>query len=120
MSFCTLAQIAADPSLRLRVLVRDGNLVQPVRGVHVSDLEHPAQYVLPGELLLTNGLWLGHTDPRVWVEEARLAGAVAIGYGVSSFSPGVPEGLVEACRASGVALLEVPEDMSFSTIGECI
>jgi len=103
VTFCTLAQIAAEPSLRLRVLVQDGNLAQPVRGVHVSDLEHPAQYVLPGELLLTNGLWLGHTDPREWVEEARAAGAVAIGYGVSNFSPVVPDGLVEACRESGLA-----------------
>ena len=120
MTFCTLAQIAAEPSLRLRVLVQDGNLAQPVRGVHVSDLEHPAQYVLPGELLLTNGLWLGHTDPREWVEEARAAGAVAIGYGVSNFSPVVPDGLVEACRESGLALVEVPEDLSFSTIGESI
>jgi purine catabolism regulator len=120
VSFCTLAQIAADPSLRLRVLVQNGSLTQPVRGVHVSDLEHPARYVLPGELLLTNGLWLGHVDPGQWVEEVRAAGAAAIGYGVSNFSPVVPEGLIEACRRSGVALVEVPEDLSFSTIGECI
>jgi hypothetical protein len=120
VSFCTLAQIAADPSLRLRVLVQNGNLAQPVRGVHVSDLEHPAQYVLPGELLLTNGLWLGHADPCEWVDEARAAGAVAIGYGVSNFSPIVPEALVAACQDAGLALVEVPEDMSFSTIGECI
>jgi PucR C-terminal helix-turn-helix domain/Purine catabolism regulatory protein-like family/GGDEF-like domain len=120
VTFCTLAQIAADPSLRLRVLVQDGSLAQTVRGVHVSDLEHPAQYVLPGELLLTNGLWLGQADPGEWVDELRAAGAVAIGYGVSDFSPTVPDGLIEACRASGVALFEVPADLSFSTIAECI
>jgi PucR family transcriptional regulator, purine catabolism regulatory protein len=120
VSFCTLAQIASDPSLRLRVLVQNGNLAEQVRGVHVSDLEHPAQYVLPGELLLTNGLWLRQADPGEWVEELRGAGAVAIGYGVSNFSPTVPERLIEACRESGVALFEVPADLSFSTIGECI
>jgi PucR family transcriptional regulator, purine catabolism regulatory protein len=32
----------------------------------------------------------------------------------------VPDGLIEACRQCGVALVEVPEDLSFSTIGECI
>ncbi len=118
MSFCTLAKLAADPALRLRILVSNGNLDEAVRGVHGSDLEHPAQYVLPGELLLTNGLWLGQVDPHRWVEEARAAGVAAIGYGVSNFSPVVPEGLVEACRALGIVLVEVPEDMSFSTIGE--
>ena len=90
MSSCTVAQLAADSSLRLRVLVDDGHLDRLVRGVHVTDLEHPAQYVLPGELLLTNGLWLPHTDPEEWAQEARAAGAVGIGYGVSETSPTVP------------------------------
>jgi PucR family transcriptional regulator, purine catabolism regulatory protein len=120
VSFCTLAALAADPALRLRVLVENGHLDELVRGVHVSDLEHPARYVLPGELLLTNGLWLGHTHPREWVQEALAAGAVAIGYGVSKASPEVPGALVEACRELHLTLVEVPEDLSFSTIGECI
>jgi PucR family transcriptional regulator, purine catabolism regulatory protein len=120
MSSCTVAQLAADISLRLRVLVDDGHLDRLVRGVHVSDLEHPAQYVLPGELLLTNGLWLEHTDAREWAEEARAAGVVAIGYGVSKASPAVPVALIEASRASALALLEVPEDLSFGAIGECV
>ncbi len=120
MSFCTLGKLAADQSLGLRLLVETGQLDEALRGVHGSDLEHPAQYVLPGELLLTNGLWLGHADPREWVQEARAAGAVAIGYGVSNFSTVVPDELVNACRELEVALVEVPEDMSFSTIGERI
>lgn len=41
-------RLAADPSLRLRVLVANGKLDGAVRGVHGSDLEHPAKYVLPG------------------------------------------------------------------------
>lgn len=86
MSFCTLGKLAADQSLGLRLLVETCQLDEALRGVHGSDLEHPAQYVLPGELLLTNGLWLGHADPREWVQEARAAGAVAIGYGVSNFT----------------------------------
>jgi PucR family transcriptional regulator, purine catabolism regulatory protein len=120
MSSCTVAQLAGDPSLRLRVLVDGGNLDRLVRGVHVSDLEHPAQYVLPGELLLTNGLWLGQTEPRQWVEEAQAAGAVAVGYGVGTPSPVVPAELREACTRLGVPLIEVPEDLSFSAIGECV
>ena len=74
MSSCTVAALAADASLRLRVLVDAGNHERLLRGVHVSDLDHPAQYAFPGELLLTNGLWLTTTEPRDWVTEARAAG----------------------------------------------
>ena len=88
MSSCTVAALAADSSLRLRVLVDVGNHDRLLRGVHVSDLDHPAQYAFPGELLLTNGLWLTTTDPRDWVQEARAAGVVAIGYGVGEMGSG--------------------------------
>lgn len=52
------------------------------------------------------------------MEGARAAGVAAIGYGVSNCSPAVPEELIGACREFGIVLVEVPEDMSFSTIGE--
>jgi PucR family transcriptional regulator, purine catabolism regulatory protein len=116
----TVAQLAADPSLRLRVLVGGRNLDSLVRGIHISDLEHPARYVLPGELLLTNGIWLAHADPREWVQEAGDAGAIAIGFGVTGDYPVVPARVLEACRISHLTLVQVPEDLSFSAIAECV
>jgi sugar diacid utilization regulator len=120
MSSCTVAALAADASLRLRVLVDAGNHDRLLRGVHVSDLDHPAQYAFPGELLLTNGLWLTTTEPRDWVAEARAAGVVAIGYGVGEMGSVTPAGVVDACRDAGLALVEVPADLPFSAIGECV
>jgi len=120
MSSCTVAAIAADSSLRLRVLVDAGNHDRLLRGVHVSDLDHPAQYAFPGELLLTNGLWLTTTDPRDWVQEARAAGVVAIGYGVGEMGSVTPTGVVQACRDADLPLVEVPADLPFSAIGECV
>jgi sugar diacid utilization regulator len=120
MSSCTVASLADDASLRLRVLVDAGNHDRLLRGVHVSDLDHPAQYAFPGELLLTNGLWLTTTEPRDWVAEARAAGVVAIGYGVGEMGSVTPAGVVDACRDAGLALVEVPADLPFSAIGECV
>ena len=120
MSSCTVAAIAADSSLRLRVLVDAGNHDRLLRGFHVSDLDHPAQYAFPGELLLTNGLWLTTTDPRDWVQEARAAGVVAIGYGVGEMGSVTPTGVVQACRDADLPLVEVPADLPFSAIGECV
>ncbi len=120
MSSCTVAALAADSSLRLRVLVDAGNDDRLLRGVHVSDLDHPAQYAFPGELLLTNGLWLTTTDPRDWVQEARAAGVVAIGYGVGEMGTITPPAVVQACREADLPLVEVPADLPFSAIGECV
>ena len=120
MSSCTVAALAADSSLRLRVLVDAGNDDRLLRGVHVSDLDHPAQYAFPGELLLTNGLWLTTTDPRDWVQEARAAGVVAIGYGVGEMGTVTPPAVVDACREADLPLVEVPADLPFSAIGECV
>ena len=120
MSSCTVAALAADSSLRLRVLVDAGNDDRLLRGVHVSDLDHPAQYAFPGELLLTNGLWLTTTDPRDWVQEARAAGVVAIGYGVGEMGTVTPPAVVDACREAALPLVEVPADLPFSAIGECV
>ena len=120
MTAPTVAQLAAEPSLRLRVLVDGGGSEQFVRGVHTSDLEHPARYVLPGELLLTNGIWLAHVPAREWVGEARDAGAIGIGFGLTTEWPRVPDAMIDACRQSGLALVEVPEDLPFSAIGECL
>jgi purine catabolism regulator len=120
MSSCTVSALAADSSLRLRVLVDGGNHDRLLRGVHVSDLDHPAQYAFPGELLLTNGLWLTSTDPRDWVQEARAAGVVAIGYGVGEMGTVTPPAVVQACREADLPLLEVPADLPFRAIGECV
>lgn len=120
MTALTVAQLAANPALRLRLLVDHGNPDRRVRGIHPSDLEHPARYVLPGELLLTNGIWLSQVEAAEWVEEAGNAGAIGIGFGITTEYSAVPESVLEACRAARLALVEVPEDLSFSAIGECV
>ena len=79
------------------------------------DLDRPARYLLPGELVLTNGLWAervdGATGPARWPPPARRPSASA-----SSTPPRLPDGLVAACEALGLPLLEVPEDLPFSLI----
>jgi PucR family transcriptional regulator, purine catabolism regulatory protein len=116
----TVAQVAAEPALRLRVLVDPGSLDGLVRGAHISDLERPGRYVLPGEFVLTNGLWVDHAEAERWIADVHSAGAIAVGFGVCERIPEVPEAVLEACRAAALPLLEVPEDVSFSALSECI
>ena len=114
----TIRDLAADLRLGLCLRAPDGGDESRVESAHTSDLPHPARYVLPGELVLTNGLWLDEVAPEEWISEVKEAGAVGIGFGLSSEHPAVPERVVAACAASGLPLIEVPEDLSFSLVSE--
>ena len=102
--------------LGLRILVGGDDLRRAIRSVHVVDLERPGHYLLPGELVLTNGLWLDRVAPATWVADVAAAGAAAIGFGVGTPHAAVPPALGEACADHGLPLLEVPEALSFAAI----
>ena len=116
MSTPTVRMLADDPGLGLRLLTGAASAGGEVAGAHTTDLDHPARYLLPGELVLTNGLWTEHVDGAAWAAEVATAGAAAIGFGLADHHPEVPGGLLTACEELGLPLLEVPEDLSFSMI----
>jgi purine catabolism regulatory family protein/PucR-like helix-turn-helix protein len=116
MSLPTVRKLAEDPSLGLRLLAGAAAADRTVDGAHTTDLDQPARYLLPGELVLTNGLWTEHVDGATWAAEVATAGAVAIGFGLADHHPEVPLDLRAACDELGLPLLEVPEDLSFSMI----
>ncbi len=91
-----------------------------IRSVHTTDLPHPARYVLPGELVLTNGLWHGQVPTDRWVAELCQVGAAALGFGLGTPHRSVPADVVAACGLSMLPLLEVPEDLSFASITDWI
>jgi hypothetical protein len=108
--------LAEDPALRLRLLAGAPAADRAVAGAHTTDLDRPARYLLPGELVLTNGLWTEHVDGATWAADVATAGAAAIGFGLADHHPVVPAELLAACEELGLPLLEVPEDLSFSMI----
>jgi purine catabolism regulator len=116
MSTSTVRMLADDPALGLRLLAGARAADRAVAGAHTTDLDHPARYLLPGELVLTNGLWTEHIDGATWAADVATAGAAAIGFGLADHHPEVPADLLAACEELGLPLLEVPEDLSFSMI----
>src|SRR4051794_13232866 len=116
----TVRTLAEDPALGLRLLAGAGAADRTIEGAHTSDLDHPARYLLPGELVLTNGLWTEHVDGDRWAAEVNTAGAAAIGFGLADHHPAVPDDLRAACETLGLPLLEVPEDLSFSLIASAV
>jgi purine catabolism regulator len=120
MSTFTVRTLADDPALGLRLLAGAAAADRGVQGAHTTDLDRPARYLLPGELVLTNGLWTEHVDGATWAREVATAGAAAIGFGLADHHPEVPAEMVGACEALGLPLLEVPEDLSFSLIAAAV
>ena len=116
MTTPTVRMLAEDPTLGLRLLAGAGAADRTVAGAHTTDLDQPARYLLPGELVLTNGLWTEHVDGATWAADVASAGAAAIGFGLADHHPEVPRDLLAACEELGLPLLEVPEELSFSMI----
>jgi purine catabolism regulator len=120
MSELTVRTLAEDPALGLRLLAGDRAADRAVHGAHTTDLDHPSRYLLPGEVVLTNGLWVGRVDAADWARDVATAGAAAIGFGLAELHPEVPAALRTACDALALPLLEVPEDLSFSHIADAV
>ncbi|WP_454788109.1 helix-turn-helix domain-containing protein [Mycolicibacterium lutetiense] len=117
---CTLQKLVDDPSLRLELALQPVDPHIEIRGHHTTDLDRPARYLLPGELLLTNGLWLHRKDASGWVSEANVAGIAALAFGLNDDWPELPPSLLRACRAVGLPLVVVPADLSFSLVTDLI
>ena len=120
----TVASVAADPSLGLRIVVGGEGLSRHVLAAHTSELHDPGPWLHGGELLMTTGLTLdvSPTALRGYVE--RLAAAhiacLAVGTGSSLSHAEVPEPLVRAAQDCGLPLLEVPERTPFLAVTEAV
>ncbi len=91
-----------------------------VRSVHTTDLQQPGRYVLPGELVLTNGLWHGEVSTDAWVSELSQAGAAALGFGLGTPHRAIPADVVDSCESRSMPLIEIPEDLSFVAISDAV
>jgi purine catabolism regulator len=117
----TVALLVADPALQLALLVDGPSSTEPIDWVHSSDLADPTPFLSGGQMLLTTGRQFLEADggPAVYEEyAARLAaaGIRSIGFGTDVVRTGTPEQLVEACRAHGLALVEVPYRTPFIAV----
>lgn len=93
----TLQALVRGGRMGLRFAVRPADAAAAIRGYHVTDLEHPARYLLPGELLLTNGLWLRRREATDWIAEVKAAGVVALAFGLTDERPGLPDSVQRSC-----------------------
>lgn len=115
--------IIATPQLALRPLTPRDTFERSVNWVHNSDLDDPTPFLAAGQVLLTTGRqFVDNPAPDFEAYVARLtaAGVEALGFGTEVVTHGVPELLVDACAAAGLALFEVPYRIPFIAISRLV
>ncbi|MGW6568792.1 PucR family transcriptional regulator [Streptomyces sp. NPDC054975] len=119
----TLASLVQHSALKLTVRAGEDRLDTPVRWAHVSELADPVPYMEGGELLLTTALTLDAEDAeamRRYVRRLLGAGVVGLGFAIGVNYDDIPPTLVEAARAEGLPLLEVPRRTPFLAISKAV
>ncbi|BDH11948.1 PucR family transcriptional regulator [Streptomyces hygroscopicus] len=111
-------------SLDLTLLWGEGPLLtREVSGVTATDLEDPARFLQPGELVLSGLVWWTPGDSRAkvdrFVSALHSAGATALLAGEETHGT-VPDVLVESCRELGIVLVAVPAHTTFRAITEAV
>ncbi|MFI0715878.1 PucR family transcriptional regulator [Streptomyces inhibens] len=111
-------------SLDLTLLWGEGPLLaREVSGVTATDLEDPARFLQPGELVLSGLVWWSPDDSPAkagrFVAALHSAGATALLAGEETHGK-VPDVLVDACRAHGIVLIAVPAHTTFRAITEAV
>ncbi|MDH6112418.1 hypothetical protein P3T36_001302 [Kitasatospora sp. MAP12-15] len=100
-------------------------LARQVTGVTSTDLQDPARYLQPGELVLSGLVWWQPDHPSAaalalrFATSLRSAGVAALLAGEGTHGE-VPTGLVDACRVHGIPLLSVPAGTSFRAVTDRI
>ncbi|QKW25358.1 helix-turn-helix domain-containing protein [Streptomyces seoulensis] len=113
-----------DESLGLRLLwAEDALLRREIGGVTVTDLEDPARFVRPDEVVLSGLVWWsadeGRDKAERFVAGLKDAGAVALLAGEETHGS-VPADLVEACARHGLPVAGVPAHVMFRAITDSV
>jgi purine catabolism regulator len=120
----TVADLVADPALRLAVVAGHGGLDRGIEAAAVSELAEPGPWLQGGELLLTIGLLLDESDAGCTAYVAGLAAAgvraLGVGLGADLRYRAAPDCLVRAADAAGLPLLTVPDGVPFIAVTKAV
>jgi purine catabolism regulator len=120
----TVADLVADPALRLAVVAGHDELGREIEAAAVSELAEPGPWLQGGELLLTIGLLLDESDTgcAAYVAGLQAAGVRALGLGLGADLryQSAPACLVRAADEAGLPLLTVPDGVPFIAVTKAV
>jgi purine catabolism regulator len=118
----TVGDLLRIPGLGVRPVTGKAGSANPIRWVHVSELEDPTPWLKGGELLLTLGMGVGTTAARqrAYMSRLTVAGLAGLGFGTGFSFRTVPKALVEAAERASFPIFEVPYAVPFIAITEAV
>ncbi len=118
----TVQDILAIPDLRLRLLAGAGATANPVRWVHITEVEDPTAWLRGGELLLTTGHeFVGSESEQTTLLEKLIDHQISgLGFGIGTTCDEVPAALVELAEKRDFPLFEIPSHVPFIAITEAV
>lgn len=113
-----ISELVADIGLdvRLRVPGGEGRLNRPIAWCAPTEHMDPRPFLSVNALVLTNGMGLNVRDFRIWdayVERLMDVPVSALAFGLGAAHRELPAGLLHACEAHGLPLLELPPEVPF-------
>ena len=113
-----VSDLVEDPDLKiaLRVEGAPGRLARPITWCAPTEHMDPTPFLSVNALVLTNGMGLNVKDYRIWeayVERLMEVPVAGLVFGLGAAHRELPSGLVEACEAQGLPLLELPPEVPF-------
>jgi purine catabolism regulator len=118
----TVGDLLKISSLPLARLTGTQGLTNPIRWVHVSELEDPTPFLKGGELLLTVGLGVGATaaKQRAYVRRLIDAGLSGLGFGSGFAFKRPPKAVISEADKGSFPVFEVPYETPFIAITEAV
>lgn len=108
--------------LSLTLVAGREGIDQPIRWVHVSELDDPTPWMKGGEVLLTTGMGVGNSPARqkAYVKRLAEAGLAGIGLSVGHSYRKAPKAMLDTAEAMNFPLIEIPYEVPFVAITEAI
>jgi PucR family transcriptional regulator, purine catabolism regulatory protein len=105
--------------LDLEPAAGEKSLSNPVRWVHISELEDPTPWLSGGELMLTTGIQLNTAaKQRAFVRCLADHNLAGLGFGTGFDHKKLPKALVDEANKNDFPLFEVPYSMPFIALTE--
>jgi purine catabolism regulator len=118
----TVAELAADPLLKLRFVAGEGGGARLVTWAHTSDLPNPTEWLGPGDFLMSNGLNISaEASAQVaFLDSVVAAGLSGLGIGDDVHAPPLTATLLARADELDFPVLGIPHEVPFVAVSRAV
>ena len=118
----TIAELVADPLLKLRFLAGEKGGARLVSWAHTSDLPNPAEWLGAGDFLMSNGINISSDagDQVELLEDLVQAGLSGLGIGDDVHAPPLTGRLLTRADELAFPVLAIPHEVPFVAVSRAV